>query len=48
MKLDADEMIATMTISEKKDDESDPSLPPLNGHGDLATVSSNGARKKRS
>jgi DNA gyrase subunit A len=36
MKLDPDETVATLTIVEKKDDEPDPSLPPLNGHGDLS------------
>jgi hypothetical protein len=40
MKLDADETVATMTIAERREDEADPSLPPLNGHGDLATVPS--------
>jgi DNA gyrase subunit A len=39
MKLDPDEMVATMTIAEKKDDEGDPSLPPLNGHGDISSLS---------
>jgi hypothetical protein len=39
MKLDPDEMVATMTIAEKKDDEGDPTLPPLNGHGDASTLS---------
>ena len=36
MKLDADEMVVTMTIAEKREEEVDPSLPPLNGHGVLA------------
>jgi DNA gyrase subunit A len=36
MKLDPDEMVATMTIAERKEEEVDPSLPPLNGHGVLA------------
>jgi DNA gyrase subunit A len=36
MKLDPDEMVATMTIVEKKEDEADPALPPLNGHGDIS------------
>ena len=40
MKLDADETVATMTIAKRKEEETDPSLPPLNGHGDLATVGS--------
>ncbi|MFN8593990.1 MAG: DNA gyrase subunit A [Thermomicrobiales bacterium] len=35
MKLDGDESVATMTVAERKEDETDPSLPPLNGHGDL-------------
>ena len=39
MKLDPDEMVATMTIAEKKDDEGDPTLPPLNGHGDISSLS---------
>jgi DNA gyrase subunit A len=39
MKLDADETVATLTFSENKELETDPSLPPLNGHGDPATVS---------
>jgi DNA gyrase subunit A len=38
MKLDPDETVATMTIVEKKDDEPDPSLPPLNGHDEAAAV----------
>jgi DNA gyrase subunit A len=38
MKLDPDEMVATITIAENKDDEVDPSLPPLNGHGDPSEV----------
>jgi hypothetical protein len=32
-------MVATMTIAEKKDDEGDPTLPPLNGHGDISSLS---------
>jgi hypothetical protein len=28
-----------MTIAEKKDDEGDPTLPPLNGHGDISSLS---------
>jgi DNA gyrase subunit A len=36
MKLDPDETVATMTIVEKKEEEIDPNLPPLNGHGDLS------------
>ena len=36
MKLDPDEMVATMTIAERKEEEVDPNLPPLNGHGVLA------------
>jgi DNA gyrase subunit A len=36
MKLDTDETVATMTIVEKKEDEADPALPPLNGHGDIS------------
>ena len=39
MKLDASETVATMTIVEKKDDEPDPNLPPLNGHGDVSSLS---------
>ena len=39
MKLDANETVATMTIVEKKDDEPDPNLPPLNGHGDASSLS---------
>ena len=38
MKLDPDEMVATMTTEPRRDDEADPSLPPLNGHGDAATL----------
>ena len=38
MKLDPDETVATMTIVEKKEDEPDPSLPPLNGHGENVAV----------
>jgi len=38
MKLDPDETVATMTIAEKKDDEPDPSLPPLNGHGENEAI----------
>jgi DNA gyrase subunit A len=38
MKLDQDEMVASMTLAEEKDDDPDPSLPPLNGHGDAATI----------
>ncbi len=36
MKLDPDETVATMTIVDKKEDDSDPMLPPLNGHGDIS------------
>ncbi|MFT4039908.1 MAG: DNA gyrase C-terminal beta-propeller domain-containing protein, partial [Thermomicrobiales bacterium] len=32
MRLDTDESVATMTIVEKKEEEIDPALPPLNGH----------------
>jgi DNA gyrase subunit A len=39
MKLDPDEMVATMTIAQRKDDEVDPTLPPLNGHGDVSSLS---------
>jgi DNA gyrase subunit A len=38
MKLAADEMVATMTTEERRDDEPNGDLPPLNGHGDAATV----------
>jgi DNA gyrase subunit A len=38
MKLDPDETVATMTIAEKKEDEADPSLPPLNGHDETEAV----------
>jgi DNA gyrase subunit A len=38
MKLDPDEMVATLTFSENREGEVDPSLPPLNGHGDMTTV----------
>ena len=37
MKLDPDEMVATMTIAERKGGGGRPRLPPLNGHGDIAT-----------
>ncbi|MCA9876152.1 MAG: DNA gyrase subunit A, partial [Thermomicrobiales bacterium] len=33
MKLDPDESVATMTIVEKKEEDIDPALPPLNGNG---------------
>lgn len=39
MKLDPDENVATMTIVDKKEDDADPALPPLNGHGDLSETS---------
>lgn len=35
MKLETDESVATMTIVEKREEEIDPALPPLNGHGAL-------------
>jgi DNA gyrase subunit A len=38
MKLDPDEMVATMTIDEQRDDQTDPSLPPLNGHGAISNI----------
>jgi DNA gyrase subunit A len=38
MKLDADEMVATMTIAEQRDDQTDPMLPPLNGHGEISNL----------
>jgi DNA gyrase subunit A len=38
MKLDPDEMVATMTTEQRRDDEINGDLPPLNGHGDASTV----------
>jgi DNA gyrase subunit A len=38
MKLDPDETIASMTIVDKKEDDTDPNLPSLNGHGDESTI----------
>ena len=38
MKLDPDEMVASMTIVEKKDEDPDAEFPPLNGHGDADTI----------
>jgi DNA gyrase subunit A len=38
MKLDPGEMVASITIAGRKEDESDGHLPPLNGHGDPTTI----------
>jgi DNA gyrase subunit A len=38
MKLDTEETVASMTIAENKDGETDPALPPLNGHGDPSEI----------
>jgi DNA gyrase subunit A len=38
MKLDPDEMVATMTTEERRDDDPNGDFPPLNGHGDAAAV----------
>jgi DNA gyrase subunit A len=38
MKLDTEETVASMTIAENKDGETDPTLPPLNGHGDSSAI----------
>ena len=38
MKLDPDEMVATMTTEARRDEDPNGDLPPLNGHGDAATV----------
>jgi DNA gyrase subunit A len=42
MKLDPDETVATMTIVEKREDEPDPALPPLNGHAQEEVVPARG------
>jgi DNA gyrase subunit A len=46
MKLDPDETVATMTIVERREDEPDPNLPPLNGHGDIGTTSTRGSARR--
>jgi DNA gyrase subunit A len=38
MKLEQDEMVASMTIADQREDDTDPALPPLNGHGDPSTL----------
>jgi DNA gyrase subunit A len=38
MKLDTEETVASMTIAENKDGETDPALPPLNGHVDSSAI----------